>query len=183
MPNGRHDESGGRALPVGFARPPSRSSPQGDEHRSLPVDRPSVRLIGSPAASRLCRRPVSPLPRLRQACAAVRGRSERPAGASWPGDLVLDEEVNAAVVSGVMVNEPQRDRSRDGTPITVLLISFPAPDERTSSGSALCEVEIPDGIADRHRRQLRLGANVLVVGELMGAGGIWATFLTAKPPT
>jgi hypothetical protein len=99
-----------------------------------------------------------------------------------PRDPALGDEVNAAVLTGVMVDEPQRDRSRDGNPITVLLVSFPAPDERASSGSALCEVEIPDEIADRQRSQLRLGASVLVVGELMGAGGLWATFLTAKSP-
>lgn len=81
-----------------------------------------------------------------------------------------------------MVDEPQRDRSRDGNPITVLQISFAAPDERAGSGSALWEVEVVDEIADRHRRKLRLGAIVLVVGELTGAGGLWANFLAVEPP-
>lgn len=120
---------------------------------------------------------MNPLPRLRQACTGAKGRKGRPLGDPRPGDLGLfGQEVNRAVLSGVMVNEPQRDRSRDGDQITVLLISFAAPDERVCSGSALCE------IADRHRKQLRLGATVFVVGELMGAGGLWASFLTVKAP-
>jgi hypothetical protein len=94
-----------------------------------------------------------------------------------------DQEVNRAVLSGVMVNQPQRDTSREGNPITVLQISFAAPDERVGSGSALCEVEVRDEIADRHRRQLRPGATVLVVGELTGAGGLWANFLAVKSPS
>ena len=96
-------------------------------------------------------------------------------------DLDLQHGVNRALLSGVLVDEPRRERRRDGAPITVLLISFAAPDESAGSGSALCEVEVVDKIADRHRRHLRLGATVLVVGELIGSGGLWASFLAAVP--
>jgi hypothetical protein len=125
---------------------------------------------------------MSLFPRLRQACMEANASDGTPTVAARLGDLDLEQGVNRAILSGVMVDEPQRDRSRDGDPITVLLISFPAPDERAGSGSALCEVEVLDEIADRHRRQLRLGATLLVVGELMGAGGLWANFLMVKTP-
>ncbi len=126
---------------------------------------------------------MTPFPRLRQACVAAKSDNRRSIDDSQLRELDLEQALNRAVISGVMVDEPQRYRSRDGAPITVLLISFAAPDERVSSGSALCEVEILDELADRHRRQLRLGATVLIVGELMGAGGLWANSLTARSPT
>jgi hypothetical protein len=126
---------------------------------------------------------VSLLPRLRQACVEAKASSGASPIVPRLGDLdELEEGVNRAVLSGVMVEEPQRDKSRDGDPITVLLIAFAAPDERARSGSACCEVEVLDEIADRYRRQLRLGSTVLVVGELIGAGGLWANFLAVKTP-
>lgn len=126
--------------------------------------------------------PANVLPRLRPARVEASPSNGTPAGGVRLDDLDLQQGVNRAILSGTMIDEPQRGRSRDGDPITVLLVSFPAPDERACSGSALCEVEVVDEIADRHRRQLRPGATVLVVGELTGAGGLWATFLVAEPP-
>jgi hypothetical protein len=86
------------------------------------------------------------------------------------------EEINRAVLSGLIAAEPLRDTSRDGDSITVLLVSFPAPDERARDSSACCEVEVPDSIADQHRRRLRLGRRVWVAGQLTG-NGLWATAL------
>ena len=78
--------------------------------------------------------------------------------------------------------EPQRDRSREGDPITVLLVSFPAPDQGARHASACCEIEVPDGLADPHRRRLKVGARVAVVGQLTGAGGLWASdIITSRP--
>lgn len=57
------------------------------------------------------------------------------------------EEINRAVLSGLIAAEPVRDRSRDGDPITVLLVSFCAPDERARDSSTCCEVEVTDSIA------------------------------------
>ncbi len=100
-----------------------------------------------------------------------------------PDDEVLleslgaGEEVNRAVISGLLVADPCRDRSRDGQPITVILLSFASPDERSRHTSSCCEVEVLDSIADRHRRGLRAGRRVWVVGQLTGAGGLWATAL------
>jgi|SRR6185312_7096047 len=95
-----------------------------------------------------------------------------------PVPLGRGEEVNRAVLSGLIAAEPIRDTSRDGDPITVLLVSFSAPDERARETSTCCEVEVTDSIADRHRRRLRVGRRVWVVGQLTGTG-LWATSLGA----
>lgn len=87
-----------------------------------------------------------------------------------------DEEVNQAVLSGLIAAEPLRDTGRDGDPITVLLLSFDAPDERAREGSTCCEVEVPDSIADRQRRRLHVGRRIRVTGQLTG-NGLWATSL------
>ncbi len=99
------------------------------------------------------------------------------------GDAILldcldqGEEINRAVVSGLIAAKPKRDTSRDGDPITVLLLSFAAPDERIQDGSTCCEIEVLDSIADRHRRRLTAGMRVAVVGQLTGAGGLWASHI------
>jgi hypothetical protein len=78
--------------------------------------------------------------------------------------------------------EPQRDRSREGDPITVLLVSFPAPDQGARQASACCEIEVPDELADPHRRRLKVGARVAVVGQLTAGGGLWASdIITSRP--
>jgi single-stranded DNA-binding protein len=87
------------------------------------------------------------------------------------------EDINRVVLTGRIAADPQRDKSRDGEAITALLISFPAPDEGTHWGSACCEVEVLDEIADPHRKSLRGGASIMVAGELTGAGGIWARLI------
>jgi hypothetical protein len=91
------------------------------------------------------------------------------------------EEINRAVLSGLIAAEPVRDTSRDGDPITVLLVSFGAPDERARDSSTCCEVEVTDSIADPHRRWLCVGRRVWVAGQLTGTG-LWATSLGAVPP-
>lgn len=114
---------------------------------------------------------------------ALCGNPPRRGAAAQPGHYEPEFEVNHAVFSGLIVADPQRDKSREGDPITVLLISFPAPDERVHWGSACCEVEVLDEIADEHRDKLRVGAPILVSGELTGAGGIWAKFISPGEPT
>jgi primosomal replication protein N len=95
------------------------------------------------------------------------------------------EEVNRAALSGVIATAPARDTSRDGVPITVLLLSFDAPDDGVRRRSACCEIEVPDSIADRHRRWLRVGRRVWVAGQLTGTGlratsfGTWRSAPTA----
>jgi Single-strand binding protein family len=101
------------------------------------------------------------------------------------GELKLPdpaEEVNNAILSGTIVEEPLRDKSRDGDPITVLLVSFTAPDDKARRASACCEVEVPDPVADQCRRQLQAGGRVAVVGRLTGAGGLWATAIATRKP-
>jgi len=53
--------------------------------------------------------------------------------------LGVGEAVNRAVLSGLLVAEPLRERSREGDPITILLLSFGAPDQCARPASACCE--------------------------------------------
>lgn len=102
----------------------------------------------------------------------------RPTGCDDPLLVPLGsgEEINRAVLSGLIAAPPARDTSRDGDPITVLVLSFDAPDDRAPQSSSCCEVKILDSIADRHRRWLRAGRRVWVAGQLT-ADGLWATSL------
>ena len=110
--------------------------------------------------------------RVRQACPTS-------AGVRLPDP---SEEANVALLTGTIVEEPLRDKSRDGDPVTVLLLSFDAPDEKARRAVAVCEVEIPDEIADAHRKQLQPGARLVVVGQLTGAGGLWASAIATRKP-
>ena len=128
---------------------------------------------------------MSFLPRLREACQPAKtapspGRSGLPLDMSLPDP---DEEANMALLSGTIVEEPLRDKSRDGDPVTVLLVSFDAPDERSRRGSACLEIEVPDELADQQRGQLRAGRRLVVLGRLTGAGGLWATTIVTRKST
>jgi len=95
------------------------------------------------------------------------------------------EEVNQVLLSGVVVEEPQQRRTREGRSVTSLIVGFRAPDARPGEGlpSACCEVEVPEGTPRRQVGELRPGASVLVTGRLGGgAGGVVATFLIANAP-
>lgn len=119
------------------------------------------------------------LPRLRQACQPIK-KEPTPIAAASPTLPDPDEEANVALLSGTIVEEPLRDKSRDGDPVTVLLVSFDAPDEKARRAVAVCEVEVPDEIAGKQRRQLRVGGRLVVVGQLTGAGGLWATAIATR---
>lgn len=86
-------------------------------------------------------------------------------------------EINHIVLTGLIATDPQRDKSSGGEPITALLVSFPVPDGDSSGGSACCEIEVLDEIADQHRERLRPGAPILIAGAMTGAGGIWAKLI------
>lgn len=136
------------------------------------------------------------IPRIRQVCSrdllgtSSRNDKDTRRGRGWnthpdlPGFLrsaqsaamaqTEDEFVmNHVVLTGQIAVDPQRDRSRDGEPVTILLVAFIAPDEK-ADGTAVCEVEVLDKIADSHRPKLRIGAPVLISGEMTGAGALWA---------
>lgn len=75
------------------------------------------------------------------------------------------------------------DKSRDGDPVTVLLVSFDAPDEKARRAAAVCEIEVPDELAQQQRKHLRAGKRLVVLGQLTGAGGLWAMAIVTKGPT
>ena len=120
---------------------------------------------------------MSFLPRIRQACPPLR-TAPATGGLNLPEPA---EDTNVVIVSGVVVEQPVQDMSRDGDPVTVLLISFTAPDEKARRAAACCEVEVLDQVAERERKHLRPGCRVVVFGQLTGAGGLWAkAIVTAK---
>jgi hypothetical protein len=125
------------------------------------------------------------VPRLRQACRPGKGDgSANGADSPFEPSLPDPEEVaNAALLSGTIVEEPVRDKSRDGDPVTVVLVAFDAPDEKSRRSSACCEVEVPDEIADPQRQQLRAGRRLVVIGRLTGAGGLWASAIVTRKST
>jgi hypothetical protein len=112
------------------------------------------------------------LSRLRQRCDPTSSTAaSRGAEKEFVGDVGL--HINHAVLTGVVVAGPERARSRAGDPITVVLGCFAAPDG---------EVEIPDALADPHRRHLCAGRRLLVSGTLTGAGGLWARSIDTGHP-
>lgn len=92
--------------------------------------------------------------------------------------------LNRLFLSGVLAAEPLEDVGRDGDPVTLLLIAFPAPDSadaRERLETASCEVEVPERVLERHGEQLRAGNAVFVTGQLSGGGGVIATELHSGP--
>jgi hypothetical protein len=110
-------------------------------------------------------------PSLAGAAGALQGRDPR---------LVL----NRLFLSGVLVADPQGDEGRDGEPVTLLLIAFPAPDTRDAEErveTASCEVEVPGPVAERYGTRLRAGDSIFVTGQLSGGGGVIATEIHSGP--
>lgn len=125
---------------------------------------------------------MSFLPRLRQDCRPTTSATSLGSKSS-PVDLRLpdpNEEANVVLLSGTIVDEPVRDKSRDGDPVTVLLMSFDAPDEKARRAVAVCEIEVPEELAEQQRKQLRAGRRLVVLGQLTGAGGLWATAIVTR---
>jgi single-stranded DNA-binding protein len=93
--------------------------------------------------------------------------------------------LNRLFLSGIVVADPQRDEGRDGNPVTLLLVAFPAPDSRdTVEGveTASCEVEVPEHVVAHHPKELRAGVSVFITGQLSGGGGVVATEIHSGPP-
>lgn len=100
------------------------------------------------------------------------------------GDRDLRLVLNHLFISGVLAADPRQDKGRNGEPVTLLLVAFPAPDpsdtqERLETAS--CEVEVPERVVDRHDKELRAGNAVFIVGQLSGGGGVIATELHSGP--
>ncbi len=92
-----------------------------------------------------------------------------------------DEEANLALVTGTILEEPTRDTSRGGDPVTILLLGVKASDVGDRDETACLEVEAGDPVADPHRDRLRKGLRLVVLGRLTGVG-VWATALVPAVP-
>lgn len=93
--------------------------------------------------------------------------------------------LNRLYLSGVLAADPQRDRGRDGEPVALLLVVFPAPDDsggRERPETASCEVEVPKQVAEVHSEELHAGRSVFITGQLSGGGGVIATEIHSGPP-
>jgi hypothetical protein len=93
--------------------------------------------------------------------------------------------LNCLYLSGVLAADPVEDEGRDGEPVVLLLIAFPAPDasdthERMEVAS--CEIEVPAAVSERNGGKPQVGDAVFVTGQLSGGGGIIATALHSGPP-
>jgi Single-strand binding protein family len=154
---------------------------------------------------------MSPFQRLRQSCRRDRRGSAdaAPAGArvgqgpsaatdalcghpslrtgatgALPGP-VFQHGSNRLFLSGILAADPQRDRGRDGEPVALLLVAFPAPDDSQSAErreTASCEVEVPTRVVELHSEELRAGRSVFITGQLTGGGGVIATEIQTGPP-
>jgi hypothetical protein len=148
---------------------------------------------------------MSCLPRLRQSCrrgqlgpvdAVSAGAQVGQGPHAQPGHPPLEGatgvlqghdprlDVNRLFLSGVLAADPLGDVGRDGEPVTLLLVAFPAPDTpetRECPEAASCEVEVPEQAAGRKASELRAGATVLVTGQLSGGGGVIATEIHSGP--
>jgi single-stranded DNA-binding protein len=105
------------------------------------------------------------------------------AGALQGQDSRLD--LNRVYLSGVLAADPQKDEGRDGSPMTLLLLAFPAPDAKDTEERlevASCEVEVPEQVVERHPNELRAGGSIFITGQLSGGGGVIATEIHSGPP-
>lgn len=93
--------------------------------------------------------------------------------------------LNLVHLSGVLAADPIEDKGRDGEPVALLLIAFPAPDARETQErveTASCEAEVPAEVSRKHGGLLRAGDSIFLTGQLSGGGGVIATELHSGPP-
>lgn len=91
--------------------------------------------------------------------------------------------LNSLVLTGILAADPEEDEGRDGKPVTLLIVAFPAPDSKDlrEPEAACCEVEVPGHVAERSARKLRAGESVQVTGHLSGGGGVIASEVRPGP--
>jgi single-stranded DNA-binding protein len=93
--------------------------------------------------------------------------------------------LNNLYLGGVLAADPQRDIGRDGEPVALLVVAFPAPDDCENAEwpeAASCEVEVPENVAEVHDEELRAGALIFITGQLNGGGRVIATEVHSGPP-
>ena len=122
-------------------------------------------------------------PRLREGC--PRGYGSVASGTQGASRGPLPRSINRVYLSGILAADPLHDRARDGAPMLLLLIAFPAPDaldteERPATAS--CEVEVPKAVVEKYGTTLTAGDSVFVTGKLSGGGGVLATEVCSRPP-
>jgi hypothetical protein len=118
-----------------------------------------------------------------------RRRPRRPRRRDCPGapeatrkDIPLpfpSEVANVAMVTGAIMEVPLRVGDGGPHPMTVLLISFAAPDAGANPYQACLEIDAPDPVIGSQRHLLDVGRRIVVVGRLTGAGGLLASALVA----
>jgi hypothetical protein len=117
---------------------------------------------------------------------ALSGHPPLPTGAAGTRQSQSSRSgVNRLYLSGVLAADPQRDKGRDGEPVALLLVAFPAPDDSESTErpeTASCEVEVPRQVAEVHSEELRAGRSIFITGQLSGGGGVIATEIRSGPP-
>lgn len=105
------------------------------------------------------------------------------AGASRDQEF-LRRGLNHVYLTGFLAADPTRDKGRDGEPVDLLWVAFPAPDDSDCTEHpeiASCEIEVPQQVAQAHGDELRAGMSIFVVGQLSGGGGVIATELHSGP--
>jgi Single-strand binding protein family len=108
----------------------------------------------------------------------------RAGAAGAPPGQESQRGLNRVYLSGVLAADPQRDKGRDGEPVALLLVAFPAPDDSGATErpeTASCEVEVPERVAEVHSEELRAGRPVFVTGQLSGGGGVIAAEIRSGP--
>ena len=94
-------------------------------------------------------------------------------------------QLNRLFLSGILAADPRRDEGRDGRPVTLLLVAFPAPDPSDAAAApetASCEVEVPEHVDLGRPEELRAGNSIFVTAQLSGGGGVLATEVHSGPP-
>jgi hypothetical protein len=86
--------------------------------------------------------------------------------------------MNRVFLSGVLADDPQQGRDRNGEPVLLLKVAFPAPGTRDTPSDvevALESVEVPEKVAERHRDELSVGEAIFFAGQLSGGDGLIVT--------
>jgi len=109
------------------------------------------------------------------------GRLPHPGVAGARAGLGAPKHVNSAWISGVIADDPVHDIGRDGRPVKLLLVAFPAPDPVEEDEAASTELEVPVLLLEKYGKEPIRGQEVFAVGRLSGGGGVFVSELHLGP--